>query len=399
MKDHERYKNKVKFIDDNFKYNEIRSKDVRYNDNDIKYNIYNDNRCNDDQKRYTIGKLIGSGSFGNVYELKSNLHKHNVTSHKVIKLESNPNLINKEYDIYKNIIGNYTIENYTIGNYISNQYLIGRDGYPIGFVKVYDKTNIIIDNRKYHGIIMDQLGENLETLFAKNNRLFSLSTVIKIGLQLLDRLYILHDCHLLYRDMKLENIVIGINKYNDIDDKDDIDNNHKDKNINRRILYLIDMGLCKFYMVNGKHIRYSENKSTSGTARFKSAGNLIGIESSRRDDIESLFLLLIYLLKGSLPWQSNPNNNHHHKTVNNKNNHKNNNEMLNRIANINISTSPEELCSGLSPLISSTFSYLLHCARSLKFTDQPEYENYKNILFNLAEKSYINLITMKFEWE
>ena len=54
-----------------------------------------------------------------------------------------------------------------------------------------------------------------------------------------------------------------------------------------------------------KHADYRDNKqSFTGTARFLSLNAHMGIQQSRRDDIESLMYILIYLIKTSLPWQN-----------------------------------------------------------------------------------------------
>jgi len=72
---------------------------------------------------------------------------------------------------------------------------------------------------------------------------------------------------------------------------------------NSHIVYIVDFGLAKKLVNrNGSHIEYKENKNFTGTARYASLNTHLGIEQGRRDDLEGMMYVLLYLLLGSLPW-------------------------------------------------------------------------------------------------
>ena len=122
--------------------------------------------------------------------------------------------------------------------------------------------------------------------FGISGKRFPLSTVLTIGIQIITRLEQIHRKGFVHRDIKANNFTIG----------------RGDK---ANIVYIIDFGLAKKYkdLKTGQHIAIRGGKSLVGTARYASIASHDGYEQCRRDDLESLGYLLLYFLRGKLPWQ------------------------------------------------------------------------------------------------
>lgn len=160
----------------------------------------------------------------------------------------------------------------------------------------------------------------------------------------------IHSRHLIHRDLKPENILYGLHRYSDT-------------------LHIIDFGLAKQYRDPHTHIhtKYRTDVSPIGTARYASINAQSGFELSRRDDLESLAYILIYFLRGSLPWQDLPGST------------KMKHELM---LQMKTTITPHVLCEGL-PV---EFELILNHARKLKFEQGPDYRYLHGLVRELLSK-------------
>lgn len=202
-----------------------------------------------------------------------------------------------------------------------------------------------------HVLVMSHLGYSLEYLLQNYCAgKFTLKTTLMVGLQIFDLLMRLHSCGYVHRDIKPDNFMIGSGR-----DKSNI--------------YLIDFGLSKrFKTPDNVHIKSSEGKRLTGTARYASVNSHQRQELSRRDDLESLGYLMIYFLKGRLPWQG--------VTATDRD------EKYKLIGNIKAEYGLDRLCEGVPQEI---YKYL-SIVRSLKFKEKPDYRFLRQLLIGLFER-------------
>ena len=280
--------------------------------------------------KYMTVKKIGSGSFASVYKAESGDETY------AMKFEQRSN----EYE--------YLEEEAIIMRYLKCP--------QIPVVKCFGK------NMQYNIMVMELLGDSLEFNFAIKKK-FSVKTVAMIGYQILSILEFIHDKHIIHRDIKPDNLVMGL----------------KEKN---SILYLIDFGLAKKFRSSKTLMQYPyiRKKKMTGTARYASIHALEEMEQSRRDDLESTAYVLLYFLRGSLPWQG-------LKIKAKENRYK---KILAKKKEI----TSEELCETFP----EEFKYFVDYAKNLGYTENPDYEKLRNNFLILVKEKMCRNFDFIYDW-
>ncbi|KAE8370241.1 kinase-like domain-containing protein [Aspergillus caelatus] len=264
--------------------------------------------------KYRIRRKIGSGGFGEVYigivsggevaiKLESTTAKHHQLEH--------------ETDVYRLLAGSVGIP------------MVHWFGTQCG----------------YNAMVMDLLGLSLENLFNFCNWKFSLKTVLLIADQLISRTEHVHTESFIHRDLKPENFLMGVKRHGNL-------------------VNLVDFGLARRYRdpKTYQHIPYIQNRQFAGTVRYASVYAHLGSKQSRRDDMESLAYILVYLYRGALPWQG-------LKAATKQ-------QKRGLVLRKKLGTSTEALCRRLP----NGFLEYLNYTRCLRFHDKPDY-NYLRRIF------------------
>lgn len=214
----------------------------------------------------------------------------------------------------------------------------------------------------YNVLVMDLLGPSLEDLFNFCSRKFTIKTILMLADQMIARVEYVHCRSFIHRDIKPDNFLMGIGR-------------HCNK------LFLIDFGLAKKYRDTRTrmHIPYRDDKNLTGTARYASINAHMGIEQSRRDDMESLGYVFVYFSRGCLPWQG-------LKAATKK-------QKYEKISDKKYATSIETLCKGLP----AEFAMYLNYCRNLQFEEAPDYM-YLRQLFRILFRTLNHKYDYTFDW-
>ena len=282
--------------------------------------------------KYKVIRKIGQGSFGRIYICQD--------------------IISNEYYAMK-------VEQ----NSFLNSILESESKY-LNYLKGFGIPELIFFGRseKYFILIETLLGKSLENLYSESHGNFNTKDICMIGIQILDRLEFIHNKNFIHRDIKPDNFVIG-------------------KNEDKNTIYMIDFGLAKRYRnpLTQEHIPFRMTKRLTGTARYASVNALKGGEQSRKDDLESLNYMLLYFLKGSLPWQGVAGITK--------------GEKYKKIYHIKKNIGVEKLYENLPDKFKELYTYI----KKLEFEQDPDYDYCRKLLIDVIEnncgENYDNFFT------
>ena len=284
--------------------------------------------------QYKLISKLGQGSFGSIYEAQSN-YSNKLYAVKIEDMKQEQFILEEESAIlsYLNIPQIPKIKSF---------------GYSGSFII----------------LVMELLGKSLDKIFNElPSKKMSIRCVCNIAYQLLYIFELMHNNNIIHRDIKPANIAIG----------------REEKS---KYIYLLDFGLSKKYRSSKtkKHFPFTQGKKLIGNARYSSINALNGNTQSRRDDLESLGYLLLYLLLGRLPWQGYISHSKEDKYY--------------KIKQIKNQTTPEELCEGLPPQFEEYIKY----TRNLEYEQDPDY-NYLRNLFLSVLKNYNWEFDYYYDWD
>ncbi len=282
--------------------------------------------------KYKIIKRLGRGSFGHIYLVE-----------------------------YQNKLYAMKLENTKKGYYILDKeiyLMIHLYGPRIPYAKSFGQCGY------YNVLVMELLGKSLEDIkLMLPSKKMTIPCVCKLSYQMLQILEHIHRKSFLHRDVKPDNFIMGIGP-------------------NSHLLYMIDFGFAKTYRdpTTLAHHPMQKGAGITGTARFASINTLSGYTQSRRDDLESLGYVIVYIAKGTLPWAN--------IKCDNKD------ALYNRILETKIQTTPENLCSGLPAQFEEYIKYI----RGMSYEQEPNYKYLRN-LFLITLQNLGGKMDFSYDWD
>ncbi|XP_036190380.1 serine/threonine-protein kinase VRK2 isoform X3 [Myotis myotis] len=287
-------------------------------------------------KQWVLGKMIGAGGFGLIY-LAFPTNKPDKDARHVIKVEYQENgPLFSELKFYQRAAKKERIK-----KWIEHKQLD-----YLGIPMFYGSGLTEFKGRSYRFMVMERLGMDLQKISDQNGT-FRKSTVLQLGVRMLDVLEYIHENEYVHGDIKAANLLLGYKNPDQV--------------------YLADYGLAYRYCPNGNHKQYQENprKGHNGTMEFTSLDAHKGVALSRRSDLEILGYCLLRWFCGKLPWERSLQD-----------------PVAVQAAKTNLLDELPESVLNWAPSGSSCYeiAQYLACAHNLAYDEKPDYQMLKKIL-------------------
>lgn len=279
--------------------------------------------------RWKVLKKIGAGAFGEIFSGK-NVITNEMVAIKVERVDNKKQVLKLEVAVLKKLQAcPFVCRFITCGRF-----------------------------NEYNYLIMELLGENLSELRRRQpDGRFSMGTAIKLGIQMMKALEAVHDLGYIHRDVKPSNYAMGLT------------------GVKRHTTFLIDFGLARRYLLSSGEVRPPRDSTGfRGTARYASINSHLSKDLGRRDDLWSIFYMLIEFVQGQLPWRK----------LKDKD----------QIGDMKVKYNTPELVKDLPPQFLAFMKHL----KSLQYADRPDYNHLYNILLDLYHSVGCDDHT-PFDWE
>ncbi|VDO64064.1 unnamed protein product [Haemonchus placei] len=211
------------------------------------------------RERWKIKQKIGGGGFGEIYEAIDTQNHNERVAVKVESSKAAKQVLKMEVAVLRRLQGK---------KHACKFYGCGR-------------------NDKFNYLVMSLQGKNLADLRREApKQCFSLSTAIRLGVQILNAIREIHSIGFLHRDIKPSNFAMGRST------------------ATMRKVFMLDFGLARQYLNAKGEIRSPRSAAGfRGTVRYAAVSAHKNKEMGRQDDLWSLFYMMAEFLQGQLPWR------------------------------------------------------------------------------------------------
>lgn len=298
---------------------------------DMENDLINCNIIDEYTKRiYHVDTEISNGSFGRVYVCRDEKNRKYALKYPIKQTTVN--------DTFQNEVNIYNHLRTELHKYSPPVLYIPR--YRI--IK-YQKKTLILNE-----LLGDTIDKRYKSLLSKHQGL-PLRELVLLTIQLISCIKFIHTLGIIHQDLKPENFLFGTGETNDQ-------------------IFCIDFGLSKIYLKNKSHVPFELINHFRGTVRYAPLSAHKCESQSRKDDLESLGYIFVYLFNGKLPWQD----------IKERDKKKKKKLVENRKENISLL----DLTHGMP----REYYMYMEYVKNLEYDEKPDYSTLKKMFVQLSEK-------------